>query len=442
MVAGFLTPFMGSSINVALPQIGKEFSMGAAGLGWVAQSFLLASAMLLVPAGRLADIYGRKKIFLLGMAVLTLGTTLCALAPSEAWLIVFRVLQGLGGAMAFGTSMAIVTSVFPPGERGRAIGMNVAAVYLGLSLGPVVGGVLTEHFGWRSLFAVIVPLGALVIFLASIGLKREWADAKGEKFDLAGSVLYSLSLLGFMLGFSQLKEGGGALLAVAGLAGLALFVVVEARTAQPIFPVRLFRENRAFTFSNLAALINYAATAAVGFLLSLYLQSLRGYGPKMAGLILICQPVMQVLLSPLAGKMSDKIEPRIVASFGMALTMVGLGILMFLQAATPIPYLVASLVFLGTGFALFSSPNTNAVMSSVDKRLYGVASATLGTMRMTGQMLSMGLIMLILTLKIGQARLTPEVYGGFMEAFRLGFGIFTALCFGGIFASLARGRVR
>jgi len=216
----------------------------------------------------------------------------------------------------------------------------------------------------------------------------------------------------------------------------------ETKTESPIFNIDLFKENKVFAFSNLAALINYSATFAVSFLMSLYLQLIKGLHPQEAGMILVSQPIMQAIFSPLAGKLSDRIEPRLVASIGMGITALGLFFFTFLDQKTTTPFIMSSLILIGLGFALFSSPNTNAVMSSVEKKFYGVASGTLGTMRATGMMFSMGMVMLIFALYMGRTQISPSHYPLFMKSLKTGFIIFTALCVAGIFASLARGRVR
>jgi EmrB/QacA subfamily drug resistance transporter len=395
--------------------------------------------MFLLPFGKLADIFGRKKIYLWGMAIYTVTSFLCAVAPSGLMLIVFRVFQGLGGAMIFGTGMAILTSVFPPHERGQAIGISVAAVYLGLSLGPVMGGILTQHFGWRSIFLLLVPMCLAVWVLVFWKLKGEWADAQGEKFDLPGSFVYCLALVTLIFGFSRLPALAGVYCAGMAFIGFLLFVKLEKRAAFPVLDLRLFRENRIFAFSSLAALINYSATFAVGFLLSLYLQYIQGMSPQKAGLVLIAQPIFMAAFSPLAGKLSDRFEAHLVASAGMALTVAGMLLLLLLKTGTSIPFIVVSLIFIGLGFALFSSPNTNAVMSSVTKEFYGVASATLGTMRLTGQMLSMAITMLVMALYFGKTRITAASQGQFLLSMHTTFLIFSFICTAGVFASLARG---
>jgi len=441
MVGSFVTPFMGSSVNIALPAIQKELAMDAVLLSWVQTAFLLAAAVFMVPVGRLSDIYGRKKTFLWGMLCFTAATMVCALCGSAAGLIAARVGQGLGSAMIFASGLAIITSVFPLGERGRAIGFTIASVYFGLSLGPVLGGLLTQNLGWRSIFWVNVPLGLATIFLVLRKLTGEWAEARGERFDLAGSLIYGLVLASFMFGLSLLPELKGLGLIGLGLAGLAVFIKWELKAAAPVFQVKLFRTNATFAFSNLAALIHYSATFAVVFLMSLYLQYIKGLPPQKAGFILVTQPLVMAVFSPLAGRLSDRIEPRLVASIGMGLTGLGLFIFTFLGPKSASALIVGNLALIGLGFALFSSPNTNAIMSSVSRKFLGQASGAVSTMRLIGQMVSMGLTALVFALIIGRVRITPEHYPAFLQSVRMAFFIFTGLCVLGVAASLQRGRV-
>jgi EmrB/QacA subfamily drug resistance transporter len=442
VMASFLTPFMGSSVNIAIPSIGKEFAIHAVLLGWIATAYLLAAAVFLVPFGRIADIYGRKRIFTYGISIYTISSLLCAMSSSVVMLISCRVLQGIGGAMIFGTAVAILTSVFPVGERGKALGINVAATYAGLSLGPFLGGLLTQYFGWRSIFIANVPLGLITIAFVCWKLKGEWADARGEKFDLSGSIIYGVAIVAMVYGLSLLPALPGILVILIGISGFLIFIWWEAKLTSPIVHMDLLRKNTTFAFSNLAALINYSATFAVTFLLSLYLQYAKGFSPQNAGFILVSAPAVQALFSPAAGRLSDKIEPRILASIGMGLTAIGLILLTFLDKNTAIEFVLISLIILGFGFALFSSPNTNAVMSSVNRRAYGVASATLATMRQIGMTLSMGIAMLLFAICIGRVEITPEYYPSFLTSIKIAFIIFAALCSGGIFASLARGKLR
>jgi EmrB/QacA subfamily drug resistance transporter len=444
-MAAFLTPFDVSSVNIALPSIGKEFAMDAVTLGWVATAYLLASAVFLVPFGRFADINGRKKILTTGILIFTLASLAMTFCTSSIMLISFRVVQGIGAAMIFGTGIALLTSVYPVQERGKVLGISVAATYLGLSLGPFLGGLLTSNFGWRSIFFVNVPVGSLALILIFTKLKGEWAEARGEKFDLTGSILYSLGIIAIMLGFSAFSRLGKTTsigLILAGIIFLLSFMKYETRIEHPVVNINLFIRNRAFAFSNLAALINYSATFALTFFLSLYLQYIKKLDSQTAGAILVAQPIMMALASPFTGKLSDKIEPRLVASAGMTITSIGLFLLAVIQVETPILFIIMILIFIGIGFALFSSPNSNAVMSSVEKKYYGVASGTLGTMRLTGQVFSMGIATLIFAIHIGHAQITPEYYPAFLISMKTAFIFSGIVCAFGILASLSRGKVR
>ena len=436
-IAQFLVPFSMSALGVALPSIGRELAIDAVLLGWVATSYVLVTAAFLVPFGRLADISGRKRIFEYGICLHVIASLLCAMANSGLLLIIFRVLQGISAAMITGIGIAILTSVFPPEERGRALGISLGAVYLGLTLGPLLGGVLTEHLGWRSIFYLSAVLGFVVVVLIIWKLKGEWTGARGEKFDLIGSLVFIFSLVIMMYGFSVLPTVPGIVLFILGVLGLLAFVRWEGRVKSPIFNIDVFRRNTVFVFSNLATLINYSAIFAASFLMSLYLQYNQGFSPQTAGLILMSSSVVMTILAPVAGRLSDRVEPRKVAAVGMAFSCVALVLLAFLTEATAVWYIVTSLVVMGMGIGFFSSPNANAVMGSVGKEFLGVASGTQGTMRTSGMMLSMGIVMILFSMYIGKAEITPEYYPAFLSSMKVGFMIFAALCFGGIFAQLA-----
>ncbi len=438
--AAFVTPFIGSATNIALPSIGREFSANAVMLSWVATSFLLSAAVFLAPFGRLADIVGRKKIFNLGLIIFTIASLFCAFSPNIEILIIWRIMQGMGGALIFGTAMAIITSVFPREKRGKALGIVVASVYTGLTLGPFIGGFLTKTWGWQGIFLFTVPLGLISIILSSIYFKEEWADAKGENFDWKGSIIYGFSIISLMYGFSKLPELHGVLFTLTGILGIVAFVYFEKRQEFPVINILLFQNNRVFAFSNYAALINYSATFAIGFLLSLYLQYIKGLNPQEAGQILVVQPLLMAIFSPVTGKLSDRVDPGKVASVGMALISAGLFVLAFIGSNSSIWFIIPILIVFGIGYALFSSPNSNAIMSSVEKKYYGIASGTVGTMRLIGQMSSMGIAMMIFSIFIGKAEINPSNYTEFIHSIRTAFLIFAVLCFVGIFFSLARGK--
>lgn len=438
--AAFLVPFLASAINLALPAIGEDLHANAISLSWVVSSFLLASAIFLLPFGKLGDIIGRKKIFSLGIILFTISTLLIIFVNTLAALIVLRTIQGFSSAMIFGTSLAILTSVFPAGERGRAMGISVTATYLGLSLGPVIGGLLTHSLGWRSIFVLLFLIGLICIYLVFTKMKSEWADARGEKFDWQGSVIYGVSLFAFMFGFSKLPSATGWILLLSGISAGVIFLLFERRIERPVFDAKLFLTNRVLALSGIAALINYSATSAIGFFMSLYLQYVKELDARSAGLIMISQPIAMALLSPMAGKMSDRKNPGVIASAGMGITAAGLILLCFINAETPFYLIVCLLIFMGIGFALFSSPNSNAIMSSVEKRYLGIASGVVGTMRMIGQMTSMGIAMMLISLYIGKQTINPATHQGLLTAMKTGFAIFSVLSFFGIFASLARNK--
>jgi EmrB/QacA subfamily drug resistance transporter len=436
-LANFLTPFMGSSVNIALPAIGKEFAADAILLSWIPTSYLLAAAMFAVPFGRISDIYGMKRIFSYGITLFTVASLLSAIAHSVLALILFRIFQGIGSAMIFVTGLAIVTSVYPSHGRGKAIGINIATVYVALSLGPVVGGIMTQYMGWRSLFYAMIPLGILILVITYWKVDKEWAGCRGERFDLKGSIFFSIVLVMVIYGFSILPGLTGIVLVVSGIIGFSGFLMFELRVDSPVLNVRLFK-NATFALSNLAALINYSATFAVVFLLSLYLQYIKGLDPQSAGLILVVQPVVMAIFAPIAGRLSDRFRPRILASLGMVLSTIGLFTFALITAETSITAVGAGLAVLGLGFGLFSSPNTSAIMGSVEKRFYGVASAMVSTMRLLGQMLSMGLVLMVFAIFIGDVQITPVQYPALLKSIQTVFMICTVLCFAGIFASLAR----
>ncbi|MDD5190603.1 MAG: MFS transporter [Dehalococcoidales bacterium] len=440
ILASFLIPFMTSSISIALPAIGDEFNLNVIALSWVTSAYILGSAALLVPFGRLADMYGRRKVFLAGNIVFTIGAFLSVVVKTGGLLLLSRVIQGIGGAAIFATAIAILTSAYPAKDRGRVLGINTAAVYIGLSMGPVLGGFMTRYLGWRSIFIGCTAVSALVVLAILWKLRAEF-ETKKEKFDVPGALLYSLVLITLMYGFSELPQMAGVWLLIGAVAGGGLFLWWENRTPTPLIHLNLFRQNRGFAFSNLAALVNYSGTWAVSFVLSLYLQEIKGFSSETAGFILVSSPAIQAVFSPIFGKLSDRVEPRALASAGMAVTTIGIAMLIFLTQNTPVVYIVGALVLLGFGFALFSSPNTNAIMSSADQKVYGFASATLATMRQIGMMLSMGVVMVVFAMVIGKVKITQENHPAFITSTHVIFLIAAISCFAAIFASLARGNI-
>jgi EmrB/QacA subfamily drug resistance transporter len=440
-LASFLTPFMGSAVPIAVPAIRRDLGADAVVVGWVVTAFLAASTMFLLPFGRLADIVGRRRIFVAGLASYGATSALCGLAPDLAWLVGARVLQGIAAAMIFGTGIAILTSVYPPAERGRVLGINVAMVYVGLALGPPVGGFLTEHAGWRAVFLANAAVSLPAFWFAGFRLRGEWAGARGERFDLPGAAVLAVAFGALTYGLAALGTSPVAPWAAgAGALGLVAFVILELRTAQPIVDVRLVAGNRILAFSSLAALVNYGATSASGYLLSLHLQDALGLTARGAGLVLLAQPAAMALLSPAAGRLSDRIEPRLVATAGMVVCCVSLGLFAAPAVRDSVPLVVGNLVLLGAGFALFSAPNTNAIMGSVAPSFYGVTSSIVGTMRLAGGSVSMAVVSILFGHYLGALPRGPVPAAGLREAGTTAFALFAGLCLLGSLASAVRGR--
>jgi EmrB/QacA subfamily drug resistance transporter len=441
LLNAFTTPLMLSATNVALPRIAEDLNLDAVMLGWIPMAFLMASAMFVLVFGRVADMVGRKRIFLIGTASVIISSLLASMATNGALLISARFLQGVSAAMLYATQIAIISSVFPPQQRGRAIGMTVSIIYLGLTCGPLLGGFLIDLYGWRASFVFHIPLAIVVFLIGLFKVPGEWsADARGE-FDIKGAVLYGLSILLLCIGVSTLPETSGFLLLILGLSGVWAFIKLEKRLDHPIFDVSLFVKNRVFAFSCFASFIIYTAVFANIVLISLYLQYLKGMSATMAGAILMIQPLTMAILSPFAGRLSDNIEPRVIASIGMALTAFGLLMLGLLNAHSSISFLIGALVVTGFGFSLFSSPNANAIMSAVEKQHYGSATGSLATMRILGQMMSMALVTLVFAVVIGQVKIEPAVYQNLQQAINFCFFVSASLCIPGFIFSLVRGRM-
>jgi len=441
MLTSFLVPFMSSSLDLAIPAIGLQFQGSQYQLNWVVASFLLVTGALLLPMGKLADLTGRVGIFKLGLGLFLVGTSLCILAPTIHWLIAFRTLQGVGASMIFSTSLALLTSMVPPQERGRTLGINVGIVYFAFSSGPVLGGALCGRLGWKGIFLFLAVLTLLVLVAALIHLRGPWIQPNYGQMDLKGSLLCSVGLILMLYGSSSLSLSNAYWgVTLLGLGILVAFIIHEGRVENPILPITLFTQNRVFAFSNLSSVINYSSIFAMPFLLSLYLQTVRKVPLQTAGWILLVQPVVMALLSPVVGRLSDRLEPRVLSSMGMAVNMVGLFLFTFLEARSSLPLILANLAFIGVGYALFSAPNSNAIMGSVERSQYGVASSAMGTARVVGQALSMAIVSLLTTRFVGPWRIGTSGYAShFNQGMKACFLVFAGLNLVGVFASLARG---
>ncbi len=437
-IAVFLVPFTGSSLNLAMPQIAHDFAMSAFALTFVVSLYLAASAMFQMPAARAADLLGRRKLFLIGLAFFALFTLASAFAWSGTVLIICRFLAGLASALVFATNMAILTAVFPKEKRGQALGVNTAVVYFAIAVGPFLGGLLAHYFGWRSILFLSAALTLVAIVASAFAIKDEWQVAAGEPYDKPGTALYIAGVAALIFGFSFLPGNSGwALLAAAAL-GLYAFVKTELATPAPMLKLNLFLENRHFRLAALSAMINYSAAFAIGFILSLYLQSVRGLDTRAAGFVLISQPVIQTLAALLGGWLSDRVNPSILTTSGMGLITVGLLLLVPLTATTPLYYIVLVQLLIGVGFGLFSPPNSNLIMGSVSQRDSSTASATTGTARQIGQSLSIAITSLVVHHYMGDHPLSPGTAGLFLPAVRTAFLLFAGICLAGCYTSASK----
>ncbi len=441
-VTAFMGTFLISSVNVALPAIEQAFEMSAVTLSWVITAFLLSTAMFLLPVGRLSDLAGIRRLFKVGVVIFTVSSLLCALSGSGFWLILFRYLQGAGAALTTTTGPAILVSDFPARKRGQVLGYTVAAVYLGLATGPFAGGMLTQYLGWRSIFFVSFALGVATAFIAFLSLGRDsQKNSLKGRVDFKGTVFYMAGLVALVYGSSLIPRAAGWLLmGVGGIFFVVFWVLERYYSLRPVIETSLYTRNRLFAYSNLAALINYSATFAIVFLLSLYLQKIQGLSPRDAGGVLVAQPIVMVMLSPITGRLSDRIPARYMATLGMAICMTGLFALAFVNQNTPIWTIIAILIWVGTGFALFSAPNMNTILSSVDKSRSGMASGSAATMRVLGQIISMTIATLFFAAIIGDKPLENAPDHLFLKAMKYAFFSFTIICLAGIYFSFTRQR--
>ena len=441
-IGAIMTPLLGTMIILAMPLIGTEFSVSARDLGWLSTAFILANAICLVPASWFVDKIGYKKSYIIGTAVVAVACFLSVFAPNYGALIALRVITGAGISLVMITSIAILTRIFPKTKRGFVIGINTTMVYVGLTLGPFLGGVLTDAFGWQSLFLLAAPLVAISGIFILIFLKTEFTEPVA-KFDKLGTLLYAAATFCLMYGISTITDKGSLILAAVGLALFIVFIIYELRRENPILHIGLFTKNKRFARSSYAALLNYASSYAVVYMLSLYLQSIGQLSATEAGLIMLFQSLIQVIFTPVTGKLADKIDPKYLATAGMALTIAGLVLLsgIGLSGADARGYIMVIQVLIGLGVALFSAPNTTTIMNSVPKQEYSTASGIIAVVRQYGMLISMGICMAAISVFVGSTELLNEaMYADFAFALKVSMLICAGLAAIGLLFSWFRGK--
>ncbi len=441
-IAQFMAPFMLTSVGVALPSLGRDLGASAVQLGLVEQLYVLSLAMSMLTFGRFGDIVGQRRVFLAGLFLFTLLTFSLGYSSSIQMVMFFRFIQGIGSSMLLAGSMALVAAAYPPQLRARKIGLVSAFTYAGLSTGPVIGGYVTLHFGWRHVFLMAVPIGTVAIAMCLIGMREMEKNAVGEQMDWKGSLAYAVSVGLVMTGAAHAKEVLlGIPMIVAGLGGLVVFIRMEKGSKSPLLDITLLTENRFFTLSCLAALGNYAATFGIIFLMSLFLQYAKGLSPRQAGFVLLMQPLMQFIASPIAGRLAEKFDLAKIATSGMLASSAGI-LLAALTVGThaPIWLIVLELMLIGAGFGIFITPNSTAIMGSVERRQFGVASGMIGAMRTLGMAASLTTIALIFSLFMGEHEITRETLPTFLLSMKTGLVVYAMLSCLGVILSFGRGK--
>ncbi|MHA2009687.1 MAG: MFS transporter [Candidatus Hodarchaeales archaeon] len=438
--SSFLTAFSIYTTVISISKIGNEFGMDVVTKTWVSTIFILAAAMFQIPFGKIGDSYGRKKIFLSGILIFTVSSILLALATTSSLFVAFRFIQGLGAALIYGTSNAILTASFPPDQRGKVIGINVTGVYIGLTLSPLLGGIMTQYLGWRSQFWFNIPFGVLVISLILFKVNDEWKSEKKEKIDYIGSIVYAFFLFALIYAFSLLHSILGYIFIFISLIGATIFFIWEKRVTSPMLDLNLFKNNRYFSFSSFTSIFFYISTIALAFLLSLFMQDLKGMTPPEAGYILLVQPLLQAVFSPIAGRLSDKFEARKLVSLGILIALMGIVPFTLITSNYPVFLIAVSFGIIGIGTSFFSSPNIRAIMSSVPKSSLGIAAGLEGTMRTVGQTLSFGILTIVLAIVIGDVIITPTYYPDFITSARIICITFFVLTLISLAFSILRGK--
>jgi EmrB/QacA subfamily drug resistance transporter len=429
-----------AALNVAIPALALDLHANAMKVGWLPTLYILSNVAFILPFGKLADNYGRKRVFVAGLVLNALAAGMCAIATNIDWILFWRFIQGAAGAMIFGTGIAIITSVTPSHKRGAALGTVAACVYIGLTLAPAVGGWLTQWLGWRSVFYFQIPLIAVLLVVIKLKLRGEWKNEQHSSFDWWGSGIFIIFAFTLVYGLSRLPSLLGIALLSASLLSLVAFVYHQSQIKHPLIRVQMFRESRVFSLSLSTSFLMYGSNFAIIFLLSLYLQYVRGFSPAEAGQILLLQALCMAIVAPIAGKLADRFQPRIVATLGCAIVTVGFVFLKQIDLHTSASYIGGSLALIGLGFGLFSTPNNSAIMGAVKEQEVGVASASMNLSRTIGNLVGMSIVNLMIHHFIGDATFTPEQNPALMNTVSLALTMSLSFVVVACVLSAVRGR--
>ena len=438
---GYLIAPMGmAAVNVAIPVLAEDLQANAIKVAWLPTLYILANVAFMLPFGKLADNYGRKRIYALGLWLNAISAFMCAIGTNIDWVLFWRFMQGASGAMIFSTGVAIITSVTPSHKRGTALGVLAACVYIGLTLAPAVGGWLTELLGWRAVFYFQIPLMLALLLFMKLKLHGEWKNEQHSRFDWIGSGIFITFACTLVYGLSKLPSLFGVALLAVSILSLVSFILHQSRDKQPLIRVQMFRESRVFSLSLSTSFLMYGSNFAIIFLLSLYLQYIKGFGPAYAGQILLMQALFMAIVAPFAGKLSDRFEPRIIATIGCCIVALGFVFLIQIDTSTTAFYIGGSLSLIGLGFGLFSTPNNSAIMGAVKEQEVGVASASMNLSRTIGNLVGMSLVNLMMHYYIGDANFTPESNPALMSTISLALMMSLIFVIVASFVSAIRGK--
>jgi EmrB/QacA subfamily drug resistance transporter len=402
----------GSIVNIAIPALSRDLRASFQVVQWIPIIYLLVQAVTLISFGRLSDLHGRKSFFLFGISLFTFASFLSTFVTTDIELVIFRAIQGIGSSFISSNAPSMITDIFPREETGKALGINVATIYLGLVTGPVLGGLIVQFSSWRLIFFINIPIGIVLVIIGWFKLQKVNPGIKEERFDLRGTLLFGAFLATLLLALTIANLVGWAsiqviLLFIISISSIILFIYLESKTRYPLFKLSLFRVNRIFSFANFAALLNYTAVSGVSFLLSIYLQSILGISPAITALFLLPTTITMAMVAPLSGRLSDRVGTRILTTLGMIIIAIGFIILSVVLQFLALIYIIITQFIVGVGIGLFSSPNNSAIMNAVEPRDHGIAAGTLSTMRVVGQSTSVALLSVILTLFIPLSILNP-----------------------------------
>lgn len=411
----FLLPLAISASLIAVPAISDDLNANAVLVSWIPATFVLSSLIAQLPGGRLADLYGRKRIFVAGFALFALGGVLGGMAPNIEFLLFSRVIQGIGGAIGTSSGMAILSSIYQGGGRGAALGWMTSAIYLGMTSGPLVGGWLVDEFGWRAVFWAPVPISLLAVLGALTKIRGEWNSAERHFVDWIGVSLLAVALGALFFGSTHLIELSGFLLTAAGVGMMYLFLRRCSKTAYPLIRVDMIAQNKTFLRSILAALFMYSSQYGIVVMMVLYLQYNRGMTPTEAGQIMMLQAVMMTIVAPIAGRLSDRWGSWLLATVGCLIIATGLGILVQVNDQMSLVVIAGSLMAIGLGHGLFSTPNNSTALGTVAAAKLGIATATLSLARQCGQLLGTAVLSLLIAIYFDGRSITPEGYEDFQS---------------------------